>query len=787
MHKNKSLMFAVFAIAPGLTALVQGQETESELRLEVVTVTAQKIEQDLQQVPISVTTVQGSALEARQIDSFDQLQFVAPGLSFNAGVNASQSASTIRGIGTGLFNPGIEASTAVAIDGVIIGREGAGLFDFADVERVEVLRGPQGTLFGKNASAGVISIITRAPTSTFEGAFNIAYGSFDEVNLSGSLAGPLTDRVTGRIAAYSNTRDGYVDNVNPDAGQDKVNERNEQGLRARIRIEFSADSELLLSADYVQRDQAQGALTHREFSTPGEIGSGFLPAVFVPINGGIGPQLVADAATALGIEPGPENLKIGSEALFTSAMDAWGLSAHYAHSLGAFEWVSLTSYREWTSFDNNDADLVPLPLLSINNGHLAQHQFSQEIRLDSPRDQALTYTLGLYYFEQHLDVGNIQGGSFPLGPRGALLPFGTDLRSAFSERNYAVFGQGEFAVTDQFSLIAGLRVLNSAIEGEQEKFVAEGFIAPFLGQSVSSGRESAADDDRDIVWRLGAQYYLSGATNFFATVSRGYKAAGIVTGPTINPLAGNTLPVVAPERPTQYEAGVRHSGFDGRLIANLTLFYTQVEDFQQQALIPNEGGIVNFGVANAGIVESQGFEAELTALPSEGLTLSVALAHTKAVFDEFLRAPCDDAFQTAAEGCVTIDGARAQDLSGNRLPNSPDWIINALARYDFDLNVSYLSRNWKGFAQWGLQYRGDTDFANNNDPRQRQDAYALVDAQLGVHLPHERGTVSVFGRNLTDESFVESIVGSPFDAGGLAQFLTLESQRTWGVKLSLDF
>lgn len=780
MHKNKALV-PVFAIALG-SALVQGQETQRELRLEVVTVTAQKIEQNLQQVPVSVSAVQGDALEARQIDSFDQLQFVAPGLSFNADVNARQSASTIRGIGTGLFNIGIEASTAVAIDGVIMGREGAGLFDFADVERVEVLRGPQGTLFGKNASAGVISIITRAPTSTFEGAFNIAYGSFDEVNLSGSISGPLSDRVAGRISAYSNTRDGYVDNVNPNAGQDKVNERNEQGLRAKIRFEFTDASELSLSADYVQRDQAQGALTHREFSTPGEIGSGFLPAVFIPGNGGIGPQLIADAARALGINPGPENLEIGSEALFSSHMDAWGLSAHYAHTLGSFELVSLTSYREWTSVDNNDADLVPLPFLSINIGDLAQHQFSQEARLDSPRDQALTYTLGLYYFEQHLDQDNIQGGSFPLGPRGAFLPFGTDLRSEFSERNWAVFGQGQFAVTGQLALIAGLRWLNSAIAGEQEKFVAEGFIAPFLGQSVSSGRESAEDDDSDIVWRLGAQYYLSAATNVFATVSRGYKAAGLVTGLSINPVAGNTLPVVAPERPTQYEAGVRHTGFDGRLIANLTLFYTQVEDFQQQALIPNEGGIANFGVTNVGIVESQGFEAELTALPSEGLTLSVALAHTKAVFDEFLRAPCDDVFQTAEEGCVTVGGARAQDLSGNRLPNSPDWVVNGLARYDFDLND-----HWQGFAQFGVQYRGDTDFANNNDPRQRQDAYALVDAQLGLHLPNERGRVSIFGRNLADESFVESIVGSPFDAGGLAQFLTLESQRTWGVKLSLDF
>ncbi|MEL6921896.1 MAG: TonB-dependent receptor plug domain-containing protein, partial [Pseudomonadota bacterium] len=202
-------LLSASAIALGSVAVSPAQAQEDDTadrRLGVVTVTAQKVEENIQDVPISITAVSGAALEARQIDGFDQLQYVAPGISFNAGINARQSATTIRGIGTGLFNIGIEASTAIAIDGVVMGREGAGIFDFADVERIEVLRGPQGTLFGKNASAGVVSVVTRGPTDEFEANFSAGYGSFNEVNLNGAVSGPIADGITGRISAYSNTR-----------------------------------------------------------------------------------------------------------------------------------------------------------------------------------------------------------------------------------------------------------------------------------------------------------------------------------------------------------------------------------------------------------------------------------------------------------------------------------------------------------------------------------------------------------------------------------------------------
>lgn len=774
MQRSFLVGASLLAVSMPSALAAQEREPDSTVANGVIVVTAQRIEQDIQDVPISITAISGAALQARQIDSFDQLQYVAPGVTFNAGVNARQSATTIRGIGTSLFNIGIEASAAIVIDGVVMGREGAGIFDFADVERVEVLRGPQGTLFGKNASGGVVSIITKGPTDTFKAEANVAYGSFDELNLFAAVSGPIAGPVTARISGYRNTRDGYIRNLNPTAVQDRLNNRDEFGFRAKLNFEFSPDTDLLLSGDYVKRDQASGALTLRRPSTGGA-GTGLL---------GSGRPVIGPASAALGIVPGPQNLDIGSEGLFFSDMDAWSASAQFTTGLGDFDFVSLTSYREWNSVDNNDADLVPLPLLAVNLGDLAQTQFSQEFRLVSPRDKPFTFTVGAFYFEQDIAQDNVQGGTAGLNLLGALPPgrqIGTLLESNFSEKNYAVFGQGEFAVSDALSLIAGFRVLRSEVFGSQFKSVAPGFFGPFAGQVASTALEQASDRDTALVWRLGAQYEIDDNSSLFATVTRGYKAAGVVQGLTVRPMAGQTLPTVRPEIPTQYEIGFRHRSDDGRVTANLTGFFTEVEDFQAQTLVPDPSGTAIFTVANAGKVETYGFEGELTVVPTDGLTLSAAVAYTNATFASFPNAPCYQ-LQTAQQGCTVVSGQRVQNLAGASLANAPELVANGLVRYDTALGPST-----DGFIQMGVQFRGDAQSSILNDPNTIVRAYTLVDGQVGINLFDNRLSVVGFVRNLFDQSFVEAIVGATFDTGGYAQFLSLEAQRTWGVRLSLRY
>jgi iron complex outermembrane receptor protein len=756
-----------------LHATAQEDDVAKTKSVEIIEVTAQRVGESIQDVPISITAISGEVLRTRQIDSFDQLQFVAPGVTFNSGINARQSATTIRGIGTGLFNIGIESSVAVVIDDITMGREGAGIFDFADVERVEILRGPQGTLFGKNASAGVISIITKGPTDDFTSSLNVSYGSFNEINLNAAISGPINDSVSYRLSAYTNTRDGYINNVNPNNRQDNLNERDEQGIRGKLKVELSDDAELLISADYVTREQASGVLTYRAIS-PGGRGTGLL---------GTGVQLAGPTSVGLGITPGPRNRDIGSDGLFISDTDAFGVSASYRQSFGKYELESISAYREWNSFDNNDADLIPLPLLAVNNGDLEQSQFSQEFRLHSPRNQKLTYTIGGLYFEQELNQSNIQSGTAGLDllgviPRG--LSVGTDLTSKIEETNFGIFGQGEYALNDELILIAGLRLLNSDLKGSQQRAVAAGSIGPFAGQSASKGPESAEDQDTATAWRFGAKYKVNDDVNLFATVSRGYKAAGIVTGFTISPDADGKLPVVAPEVPTQYEIGIRTVSDDGGLVANLTTFYMNVDDFQAQTLVPVEGGTSVFAVANAGKVKSYGAEADITAYFDIGFTASLAVAYTEAEFNEFDGAPCY-ALQTVQEGCLRVGTVSSQNLAGGRLPNSPEWVVNALGRYDFEVNGHF------AFAQLGLQYRSSTLSSITNDPNTLEDDVTLLDAQIGFDFWDSQASLALFGRNLTNSNFAEAIVGMVFDTGGYAQFNTLESERTWGLRFSYEY
>ncbi|MGF1455152.1 MAG: TonB-dependent receptor [Alphaproteobacteria bacterium] len=767
---------------------------DDDLVMERMTITAQKREENIQDVPISVTAISGDLLQQRQVFDFSQLQFLIPGINFNAGVNSRQSASTIRGIGTGLFNLGIEGSVATVIDGVVIGREGAGISDFSDVERVEVLRGPQGTLFGKNASAGVISIVTKAPTNEMTYDFGASYGSFDTINLNGAVSGPIIEDVLlFRFSGYYNNRDGFLENVFVDGPQDDLNDRNEYGFRGKLEYRPTEDVTFVLNADYSRREADTGAFTLRSASMGGAAPNGTLTGLLnsgVPV---IGPQSLAN-----GVTPSPTNTDLAPEQSFFIDQEIYGVSGELTWDLGAFSLVSLTAYRRWDAFDNNDADLIPLPFLTINSGDSVQTQVSQEIRLQSPLGRRLEYVLGAFYFYQDIDAVTIQGGTAGLDLLGVIPPdvfLITNSDVTFEETNAAVFGQATYEILPDLRLIGGVRLLYSEIEGTNRRTVGAGGIGPFAGQNLTLDPETGeivpfeADfDDVAVVWRAGLQYDVTEDANVFATVTRGYKSAGIVSGLTINALPGTTiLPVVQPEIPFQIEAGARTSWFDGRLFANVTGFFTQIEDFQSQALIPTEGGTVNFEVVNVGEAETYGFEADLTAFPTDGLSLNVGLAYTNATFSDFPNAPCFFD-QPVGPGlpAVDLDGNGScdfQDLTGADLPNSPDWIVNAAARYDH----TAVWRDVVPFLQLGVQYRTETVTAQDNDPNTIQDGYALVDFQAGVTALDGRISLFAFGRNITDADFVESIFDQPFDSGGYGQFVTFASERVFGVSLQVRY
>ncbi|MDJ0977303.1 MAG: TonB-dependent receptor [Erythrobacter sp.] len=770
--------------AAGQPALAQQEEVDASAESpNTIVVTAQRVEQDIQDVPISVTSIGADDLSVRQIDSFEQLQYVAPGISFNAGVNARQSATIIRGIGTSLFNSGIEGSTAIVVDGVVLGREGAGLLDFSDLERVEVLRGPQGTLFGKNASAGVVSFVTKNPTDELTVDASASYGSLNEVNLSGAISGPVSDGISARISGFMNRRDGIVENINPDASQTDLNNRNDFGFRGKLAIDLGGGADLVIGADYSQRDDRSGALTARSFSD-GSPGTGIF---------GTGIPLIPSLATAAGITASPENDQIASEGDFFAEAEVYGIYVEASIPVGDHELVSLTSYRGWESRDNNDADLVPQLFLEVNSGDLTQEQFSQEFRLVSPQEERLRYLLGAFAFVQEVVDRQEAIGTFGFDALGLIPPgttTGSTMNATTDETNLALFGQGEFDATDNLTLIAGLRLLYSDVSStmlrQQVDSAPSGAIVvgPRAFGPTEATPLTAGEDDVALVWRLGAKLQPNENTNFFATVTRGYKSAGTNTSfDTLETSPGSgEFATVAPEIPTQFELGVRSRTSDGRLTANLTGFYTIIDDFQAQSLVPTDSGATGFSVVNAGSVETYGFEAELTVIPIENFTLSGTVAYTKATYQDFDQAECY-ASQTEAEGCMTdADGNRFQNLDGVDLGLSPDWIMNFVGRYDFDDIGSA-----RPFAQVGLQYRSETLSSNNGNPDTLIDAYALLDAQIGTTLWDGTATLTVFGRNLTDQNFATAIVPGVFDDGGTAQFVTVEARRTFGVRLAVQY
>ena len=759
----------------------QESEDESARTLNTITVTSQRVEQNIQDVPISIAAVSGDVLDTRQITDFSQLQFIVPGVNFNAGLNSRASANTIRGIGTSTFFDGIEASVGIVIDGVVIGREGAGISDFSDVERVEVLRGPQGTLFGKNASAGLISITTKGPTEDFEADFGVSYGSFNDLRLNAGVSGPIVeDKLLFRLSGYQNRRDGFIDNVFPDATQTDLNDRNEYGFRGKLEYRPTETLSLLFSADYQNRDTASGAFTTREASAGGP-GFGLL---------GFGPPIVGQQLALFGITPGEENREIAADGEFIVDTEIYGFALEANWDIGDHTLTSLSAYRKWDFFTNNDADLIPLPFLAQNGSAVEQDQFSQEFRLASPTGNRLDYQAGLYLFTQTIDRQGDQAGTVGLDLLGALPPgliLGTSLESEFEELNYAVFGQASYELVPNLRVIGGLRLLYSDLEATQTRGVTEGAVGPFAGQTVTPEPLMDQVDDTAVVWRAGLQYEVNPDLNLFTTVTRGYKSAGIgfdfSTGPATP--GGTDLPIVDPEIPLQFEAGFRSTLLDGRLVANITGFYTQVDDFQTQAVEPGDTGTFNFIIVNAGELETYGIEGDFSYLATDALTLSGSFAWTDATFSDFPGGPCIFMQPVGPNECVDADSNGTgdfQDLAGADLPNSPDFVFNGSARYEFPETFSV-----EPFFQLGLQYRSETVTALDNDPRSIQDAYTLLDAQLGFTTLDGRWSVHAFGRNLTDQKFVEAIFDAPFDNGGLAQFVSYESEQVFGVALRASF
>ena len=732
-----------------------------EAVIEEIIVTAQKREQSLQDVPLSVTAISGERLASLQRNEIADLAKLMPGVTFKGGATDNGRSLQIRGIGTTSFSRAVEQSVGMMIDGVVTTSLATMFLDMNDVQRIEVLRGPQGMLFGKNASAGIINIITNDPTEEFEWGFTAGYAEENEQKYSAYFSGPISEQLLGRLAASSSTRDPYIKNTNPN-GND-YNDRDEQAVNLKILYRPNDNLDVQLGYKLLKRGNLNGGAIVSESHVPP------LAALFPGIAAALGGYMPV----------GKENDKIfafnDSEA--KTDQDLFSLEIDYA--LGDYTIASITSVTKTDILGNARGFSVPLNLLPNNRSFGQRDQVTQEIRLHSPLDGNFSYVAGFYYYKNELDrefdrVINLAAFG---------QPFVLNIHVPHNEvenESYALFGQGTWSLTDRFRLSLGGRYTVEDIYDEHivSYLNPDPIFGMFAVPEATPGEVIESAQENNFSWRVIAEYDWMADALLFASVARGYKGPGVNTLSSA-PIAPSVM--VKPEIPTNFEVGIKSEWFDGRLQVNATAFYTSFEDFQA-SLIVLEGELPAFYLDNAGELQTEGLELEVTALPTENLLVAFSLAAVDATFEEYVGAECYGG-QTEAQGCITTNGQRVQDLSGKDLPYSPDLSYNLFARYDIEL----ASLPFDAYVHAMYYWQDDAIYNTNNDPATLVDGYGLLDLGFGIESDDGRYDVQFWIKNATDEFHVSDFTApSAFFGFGPSYNLQYTYTRRMGITLSVD-
>ncbi|MFY7834929.1 MAG: TonB-dependent receptor [Novosphingobium sp.] len=798
------LLSGIAAIAISAPALAQTAEVPLEETAAAepapgeIVVTAQRRAERLQDVPLAVTAVSAESLATRGITDTKSLTQVSPSLTYTQGNNPSNSTFRIRGIGTQVFGQGGEASVSVVMDGVVMARQAQGFSDLADIERIEVLRGPQGTLFGKNATGGVISITTARPTKELSGRINASIAEMGEYHLNGTVSAPVNDKIGVRVSGFYNKDEGYIRNVVLDR---KTNGYESWGVRGKLEFDLGALN-LLATADYSKNDATCCQQVAIRTDNP------TLAILQAPV--------VA----------GPNNTEVGSnlETLSATSQQTYSLEANY--DLGSAAITSITAYQKF-KFDNNvdvDALNTPEPIYSggtaapyyaqfdVNGGPFSLNQFSQELRLASTGKNDLNYVIGLYYANLNLDRSFVRRtitcntNALQLG---AVCPVGNRVATSGSHfahldnENYAIFGQLDYALVGGLKVIAGLRAQHESLQVNGAQNAAAPFagdIPMFSGATLTSGTAKATDDV--VTGRAGLQYEFNRNAQLYATYNRGYKGQSL--GTEFNQTFNNN-PVVLPETVNAYEVGFKGSTPDRKLTISVAAFLADYRNLQVQANRSDQStGTFNFVVTNAGKAKTKGVEIEATVRPDDHFSVGFGVAYVHARFDaDGIGCPLQNqlAAVTVAFGAAQpantcfrqrnqagVLSGRIQNVRGGILPNTPEWRITVNPRYETELGADHVI-----FADMNLAYQSEVGFALEQDPLLVQKGYMTIDATIGVKPVDTGFSASIFVKNLTKERYYtgmghgSSLTAQNLTPNNLTGFLPKGAFRYIGATLGYKF
>jgi iron complex outermembrane receptor protein len=797
-------IFLILAAAP-LAAQAPSPDPELSSEEEVVVepegegddivVTARRRSENLQDVPIAISAMSGEKLEASGANNVGRLTQLQPSLQFYS-TNPRNSAANLRGLGApfGLTNDGIEQGVGVYIDQVYNSRIAAATFDFLDVERVEVLRGPQGTLYGKNTTAGAINVTTRAPSFEPEGRFELSLGNLGFVSAKASASGPLVDDTLAiRVAASRTKRHGTIFNV---ATGRRVNAQDNLGLRGQLLLRAGPDLRLTLAGDYNRQDPECCAQIYvRTGATQRPLSRQF-----------------AALAAAFGYAPpstDPFDRLTDLDTPLDAKQEIGGVSLRAEWDLGGGTLTSVSAWRFWNWGPSNDRDFTGLPITTVSANPSRQNQGSQELRY-AASGKRVDVVAGLFaYHQKQVTTGAQEQG--PAASRWLLNPSSANasnpavldgLRSendiSLKSTSLAAFGQLGWRIAERLRLQAGLRLNYDKKRGSYEAVVTTGAGSTILNADQRSALAPQSYVATYSAWNLSgdftASYDLARDVLLYGTYARNFKSGGInLSGLPLDAASNPILSAgsVRPERVDHFELGLKSQLFGRRLTADFAAFSTRIHDYQ--ATVTNgQLGVLRGYLANADAVRVRGVEAEFTARPTKSLSLYASGAFTDGRYVRFVDAPCPPELAGGAAASAANPASppgtpggfspASCDISGQWLPGISRWAASWGGEYQVPVRLA--GRDGNLYLGLDASYR--SKFSSNPSRSAYTDiaGYALANLRLGYRT-RSGWDLSLWLRNAFDRDYLEVlatqsgntglIVGQPGDP------------RTWGVTLRGQF
>ena len=708
-----------------------------------IIVTANKRAENVQRVPLAVSVIAPAQLAAAGVRNFTDIGKVAPSLVVRPAEQPQNSNITLRGVGTLAFGIGVESSVAVLVDEVPVALTARAFTDLPDVERIEVLRGPQSTLYGKSASAGLINIITRAPTDTLRVRANAVVTTDNEHGGNVSISGPISPTLGYVVSAAYNEWDGNSRNV---ALNKEVNGRESANVRGKLRWAPTDTSSVTLSVNYVNGNTSVG----RPFIA-------ISPTALLRGQAGLTPAVVFPGVTI-----GPKNQRISNNLDARTKYEGGG--GYLRTELGVFgdtNLITLTSYDRFHLDDYLDQDDTSAAGPFGNNNQIGafnSEQITNEVRLQSSAAKPFRYTVGTYFANVSFNRPFVRGPFFSIA----------NWYATAKQRQAAGFAQIDWQIIPRLTLTGGGRVQNEVVS------------YTYLDRAAGNAFFTGSAQDTAGTYKASARYEFTPDLSIFVTRATGYKGQtyDLTTGFNANRAAAGPI---RPERSRDWEVGIRSQFFAHRLTANVTLFNTDYDNLQAQTIETLADGTSNYRLTNVGGLRTRGVEFEGSARLGNDLNVSGAVSYVDAKYTSFPVAQCY-ALQTAAQGC-TGSPAR-QNVTGMRVSQAPEWKFNVSGDWS-----PRLGDRLRGVAQANWQYQSSLNYAID-DPQTFQPAFHIVNLGLGVRDADRRWEVVAFVNNVFDKQYFASLVNTAGNFGNQVAtqaLLPRDFRRYAGLRLALNY